>query len=101
MAVVLAAIAIATAGCPPNEAIVCGSSSENAGAVCAANYELCAGGKRRLECAPGNGGPGVTCACVENGVRQRSFQSDDACNVTPDTLKKRAAKGCDWEFDEE
>ncbi len=104
MAVALAAIAIAlalaTAGCHPNEAIVCGSSSENAGASCAANYDLCAGGKRRLECAPGGGGA-VTCACLENGVKKRSFQSDDACNVTPDTLKKRAAKGCDWEFDEE
>jgi len=97
--VALCAIVAGATGCPPNEAIVCGSKTENAGSTCASTYDLCAGGTRRLECSPSGGG--VTCACIEDGVKKRSFQSDDACNVTPDTLKKRAATGCGWELDED
>lgn len=99
MVAALSAIAVSAMGCPPNEAIVCGSKTENTGASCASTYDLCAGGTQRLECSPAGGG--VTCACIEDGVKKKSFQSDDACNVTPDTLKKRASTGCGWELDED
>ena len=89
--------AVAVTGCPPNEAKVCGSKSESAGASCTATYDLCSGVTDRLECAPGTAN-GVTCTCLENGSKKRTFQSDDACNVTPDTLKKRAAAGCGWDI---
>ena len=93
----VAALAFGGLACPPNEAIVCGSKTENLGPGCAATYDLCAGGSDRIECKPANGG--VSCSCIENGTAKKSFQSDDACNVTPDTLKKRAADGCGWKFD--
>ena len=94
----LLALASATAGCPPNEAILCGTSTENTGATCAAEYKLCAGGTDRIDCTSMSGA--VTCACIENGVTKKSFPSNDACNVTPDTLKKRAAEGCGWTLEE-
>ena len=94
----LAALTFA-AGCPPNEAKVCGTKAENTGASCAATYDLCKGGSYRIECAPLSGG--VSCTCLENGAKAKTFQSADACNVTPDTLRKRAAAGCGWDLDEE
>jgi hypothetical protein len=100
--VLAASIALAAcgalAGCPPNEAKVCGSSTQNAGSSCSATYDLCASGTSlRIECAPGTGG-GVTCSCLENGAKKSTFQSADACSVSPDTLKKRAASGCTWDI---
>lgn len=94
-------IALVLAGCPANEAKVCGTRTENAGATCAATYDLCKGASDRVECAPGGGGGGgggVTCTCLENGIKSKTFQSNDACNVTPDTLKKRAAAGCGFDI---
>ena len=88
------AFASTTTACPPNEEIVCGTTTENTGPTCAADYKLCAGGTDRIDCKSVSGG--VTCACIENGATKKSFPSDDACNVTPDTLKKRAAQGCGW-----
>jgi len=88
------AFASTTTACPPNEEIVCGTTTENTGPTCAAEYKLCAGGTDRIDCKSVTGG--VTCACIENGATKKSFPSDDACNVTPDTLKKRAAQGCGW-----
>jgi hypothetical protein len=96
LALVALLAVVALAGCPPNEAKVCGSKSTNAGASCSATYDLCNGGSDRLECAPA--GTGVTCTCLENGTKNKTFQSADACNVTPDTLKKRAAEGCGWDI---
>jgi hypothetical protein len=94
---ILAILALAfAAGCPPNEAKVCGTKTENAGASCSASYDLCKGDHDRIECAPGGGG--VTCTCFENGAKAKTFQSDDACNVTPDTLRKRVAAGCGWDL---
>lgn len=93
------AAATLTAGCPPSEAKVCGTKTENAGASCTATYDLCKGGSYRIECAPLSGG--VTCTCLENGTKDKTFQSADACNVTPDTLRKRAATGCGWNLDED
>jgi hypothetical protein len=93
------ALAIGATACPPNEAIVCGSTTENVAAGCASSYKQCAGGTHRLECVPSAGG--VTCTCFEDGVKKRTFVSADACNVSPDTLKKRASEGCNWEFDED
>ena len=95
----VALAALAFAGCPPNEAKVCGTKAENTGASCAATYDLCKGGSYRLECAPLSGG--VTCTCLENGTKAKTFQSADACNVTPDTLRKRAAAGCGWDLEED
>ena len=88
------AFASTTTACPPNEEIVCGTTTENTGPTCAAEYKLCAGGTDRIDCKSVTGG--VSCACIENGATKKSFPSDDACNVTPDTLKKRAAQGCGW-----
>ncbi len=68
--------------------------TENVAGSCSATYDLCAGGDDRIECKPSGGG--VSCACIESGVTKKSFQSDDACNVSPDTLKKRAIEGCGW-----
>lgn len=84
----------ATTGCSKNEEIVCGTTTENKGPTCAAEYTLCAGGTDRIDCKSATGG--VTCACIENGTTKKSFQSHDVCNVTADTLKKRAAEGCGW-----
>ena len=84
----------ATTACSKNEEIVCGTTTENTGPTCAAEYTLCAGGTDRIDCTSASGG--VTCACIENGTTKKTFQSNDACNVTPDTLKKRAAEGCGW-----
>ena len=97
-ATAMVALALGPLGCPPNEEILCGTKSENTGPSCAAEYTLCAGGTDRLECKPNS--TGVSCACIENGVTKKSFQSDDACNVTPDTLKKRAEMGCTWTLEE-
>jgi hypothetical protein len=97
---VAAVLAMGSTACPPNEAIICGSETENVLAGCASTYKLCAGGTHRLECTP-KPTSGVTCACIEDGVKKRSFDSADACNVSPDTLKKRAGEGCNWEFDED
>jgi hypothetical protein len=94
----LLAFASATTACPPNEEILCGTTTENTGATCAAEYKLCAGGTDRIDCKSVSGG--VTCACIESGVTKKSFASNDACNVTPDTLKKRAAEGCGWTLEE-
>lgn len=94
-----ASLALGPAACAPNEAVVCKTASTNTGASCTADYELCAGGTDRLECAPVAGG--VSCKCIENGTTKRTFESSDACNVTPDTLRKRAAENCDWKLDEE
>ena len=99
VAMAVAAVALGLLGCPPNEEILCGTKSENTAPSCSAEYTLCAGGTDRLECKPG-GGSGVSCACIENGVTRKTFQSDDACNVTPDTLKKRAEVGCSWTLEE-
>jgi hypothetical protein len=96
--VVMLAFASATTACPPNEEIVCGTTTTNTGAACSADYKLCAGGTDRIDCKSAAGG--VTCACIEDGVTKKSFASDDACNVTPDTLKKRAADGCGWTLEE-
>lgn len=95
----LALGALGTLGCPPNEAILCGTKTENTAASCAATYDLCAGGTDRIECKPAGGG--VSCACIENGVTKKSFPSNDACNVTPETLQKRAAEGCGWKLSED
>lgn len=43
----LAALGGLTA-CAPNEAKLCGTTSENAGASCTATYSLCKGGSDRL-----------------------------------------------------
>ena len=91
-------LVIGTLGCPPNEAIVCGSKSENAGPSCSADYDLCAGGTDRIECKPA--GSGVTCACIESGTTKKTFQSNDACNVSVDTLKMRAMDNCGWKLDD-
>jgi hypothetical protein len=85
-----------TAGCPPNEAKVCSTKTENVGPGCSATYDLCKGTSDRVDCAPDNGG--VTCTCFENGAKTRTFVSNDACNVTPDTLKKRVAAGCNFDI---
>ncbi|MDB4934775.1 MAG: hypothetical protein JWP87_1747 [Labilithrix sp.] len=98
-ALATAALVAAAPGCKPNEEIVCATSTENTGASCAATYDLCAGGTDRIECKPAGGG--VSCACIESGTTKRSFPSNDACNVTPDTLKKRAAEGCGWKLEQE
>jgi len=88
------AFASTTTACPPNFFFVDAATTENTGPTCAAEYKLCAGGTDRIDCKSVTGG--VTCACIENGATKKSFPSDDACNVTPDTLKKRAAQGCGW-----
>src|SRR5262249_853154 len=80
-----------------NEAIVCGSKTENVAAGCKATYDLCSGTTDVLDCTPETGG--VRCTCLENGTRSRDFHSDDACNVTPDTLRSRAHEGCGWTLD--
>lgn len=83
--------------CPPSEAVLCGSRAENTAASCKAFYDLCDGRKYRLECDPSpGGGSGVRCRCFESDVAKEVFDSPDACNVTPDTLKKRASEGCKW-----
>jgi len=92
------AFATTTTACPPNEEILCGTTTENTGATCAADYKLCAGGTDRIDCKSVSGG--VMCACIEDGMTKKSFPSNDACNVTPDTLKKRAAEGCGWTLEE-
>ena len=84
----------ATTACSKNEEIVCGTTTENTGPTCAAEYTLCAGGTDRIDCKSVTNN--VTCACIESGTTKRSFASNDACNVTPDALKKRAAEGCGW-----
>src|SRR4051794_34047638 len=94
------ALSVGMLACPPNEAIVCSSSTENTAPSCAANYNLCAGGTDRIECKPVSGG-GVTCACIESGVTKKSFTTDDACNIGPDALKKKAADNCGWTLDED
>jgi hypothetical protein len=100
--------AVMTLGCPPNEAIVCSSSTENTLPSCAANYDLCAGGTDRIECKPVSatgsvvtGSGSVTCACIENGVTKKDFTTDDACNIGVDALKKKAADNCGWKLDED
>jgi len=95
----LPGLLLAPAACAPNEAIVCNTASTNTGASCTADYELCAGGTDRLECSPV--ASGVSCKCIENGTTKRTFESSDACNVSPDTLKKRASENCNWKLDEE
>lgn len=92
------AFAATTTACPPNEEILCGTTTENTGATCSADYKLCAGGTDRIDCK--SAASGVTCACIEDGVTKKTFPSNDACNVTPDTLKKRAAEGCGWTLEE-
>jgi hypothetical protein len=92
----LGALTGASAGCPKNEAKVCSSSTSGLGPSCSADYTLCAGGTDRIECTPAAGG--VSCSCVENGAPKKTFTSDDACNVSVDTLKKRAAAGCGWDI---
>lgn len=96
LSLVAVAMLAFAAGCPPNEAKLCGSKAENTGASCTATYDLCKGGSDRIECAPSGGA--VTCSCFENGTKSKTFQSADACNVTPDTLKARAAAGCGWDI---
>ena len=81
-----------------NEAIVCGSKTENVLAGCKATYDLCAGGQDVLDCSTKEG-DGVHCNCIENGTKKDDFHSDDACNVSPDTLKTRASQGCGWTLD--
>jgi hypothetical protein len=94
VAVTLAAVA----GCnAQNDAVVCSAKSDNAGAACSATYELCKGGTDKLDCTPET--DGVRCACIENGTKAKDFHSPDACNVSTDTLKKRAADGCGWKLD--
>jgi hypothetical protein len=80
-----------------NEAIVCKHENENVLAGCKATYDLCAGGQYVLDCKPE--GSGVRCDCVESGSKVKDFKSDDACNVSPDTLKLRAHDGCGWTID--
>ena len=98
VSVAMLAFAASTTACPPNEEILCGTTTENTGATCSADYKLCAGGTDRIDCKSVSGG--VTCACIEDGVTKKTFPSDDACNVTPDTLKKRATEGCGWTLEE-
>src|SRR3954471_18478133 len=98
VALVMLVLASSTTACPANEEIVCGTTTENTGPTCAADYKLCAGGTDRIDCK--TAGAGVTCACIEDGVTKKSFPSDDACNVTPDTLRKRAEDGCGWTLEE-
>ena len=95
----LLALALATAGCPKNEAKVCSSDSSGVGPSCSADYNLCAGGTDRIECVPATSG--VTCTCIESGTKKTTFTSDDACNVSVDTLRKRAAAGCGWDIIED
>ncbi len=98
--VALGAVALAIApmlACPPNEAVLCGSRTENALAGCKAYYDLCKGNHYRLDCASVPSA-GVRCTCIEDEVTKKTFDSADACNVTPDTLKKRAAAGCGWDL---
>jgi len=92
------AIGATTLACPPNEAVLCGSRSENTGASCKAFYDLCSGSQFRLEC-DSVAGAGVRCKCIESDVQRQAFDSSDACNVTPDTLKKRAEEGCGWRLE--
>lgn len=96
---VLGAIAIvgAVVACDGNEAIVCSSETKNAGAGCVATYDLCKGGTYKLQCDPAP--TGVSCGCIENNALKSTFKSDDACNVSPDTLRKRAASNCNWQLD--
>jgi hypothetical protein len=90
------ALALATTGCPKNEAKVCSTTSTGVGPSCSADYNLCVGGTDHVECVPSTGG--VTCSCIENGTKAKTFVSDDACNVSVDTLRKRAAAGCGWDI---
>jgi hypothetical protein len=93
----LALVALAACG-TKNEAIVCSSKTENVLAGCKATYNLCSGGTDVLDCSTPEGS-GVHCQCLENGVKAKDFHSDDACNVSPDTLKLRAHDGCGWTLD--
>jgi hypothetical protein len=93
------AMALTALACPPSEAVLCGSRTENAGANCTAFYDLCNGDKYKLRC-DSISGAGVRCKCIENDVEKHVFDSSDACNVTPDTLKKRASEGCTWKLDD-
>lgn len=97
LAVAALLLTACTSSIPGNEAIVCGSETKGVGAGCEASYSLCKGGIYRVACDPSGGG--VKCTYVENGNAAKSFQSDDACNVSPDTLKKRASSGCGWVLD--
>jgi hypothetical protein len=93
-------IFIALACNAKNEAIVCQHENENVLAGCKATYDLCNGGQYVLDCkAVGSGGSGVRCDCIESGSKVKDFLSDDACNVSPDTLKTRAHDGCGWTID--
>src|SRR5579864_8887037 len=86
-------LALLVAACgTKNEAIVCSSKTENVLAGCKATYGLCNGSTYVLDCSTPEGS-GVHCQCVENGVKAKDFPSDDACNVSPDTLKTRAHEG--------
>ena len=98
VSLVTLAFATATTACPANEEILCGTTTENTGPTCSADYKLCAGGTDRIDCKSAGGG--VTCACIEDGATKKSFPSNDACNVTPEALKKRAAEGCGWTLEE-
>ncbi len=78
-----------------NEATVCGSKTENVLAGCKATYDLCNGSTYVLDCSTAEGS-GVHCLCIENGTQAKDFHSDDACNVSPDTLQSEAEKNCGW-----
>ena len=93
----IVALGATIAACDGNEAIVCSSDTKNAGAGCVATYDLCKGGTYKLQCDPAPSG--VSCACIENNALKSTFKSEDACNVSPDTLRKRAASNCNWQLD--
>ena len=53
IALVMLVTTRATTACSKNEEIVCGTTTENTGPTCAAEYTLCAGGNDRIDCKSG------------------------------------------------
>lgn len=80
-----------------NEANVCSTETKNVLSGCGAVYKMCSGVVNELECAPGSAG--FTCTCIVDGKRGKTFDSPDVCSVTPQTVRARAATGCEWKLD--
>jgi hypothetical protein len=97
-AVFFLATLAACSSIPGNEAIVCGSATKNVLSGCEATYDLCKGGQYKIACSP-NSASELVCSCLEDGDAKKVFNGRDECNVSPDTLKKRASEGCGWTLD--